>query len=69
MIYVYSFTACFDGKIGVFQQTVVRVYYISLGKVVATTLLPPIPLSHLRGWDADFECGFSIKISDSFLMS
>ena len=24
----YSFTACFDGKIGVFQQTVVRVYYI-----------------------------------------
>ena len=28
MMWCYLFIACFDWKIGIFQQTVVRVYYI-----------------------------------------
>ena len=31
-VWCYLFIACFDWKIGVFQQTVIRVYYILKGK-------------------------------------
>ena len=39
-----------------------------LSKVSSVTLSPPTPLSSLRGWNGNFECGFSIKILRMRLM-
>ena len=38
-IWCYFFIACFDWKIGVLQQTVVRVYYILHGNIVTEEIL------------------------------
>ena len=58
----YLFIACFDWKIGVFQQTVVRVYYILNVKILGDILKCWIIL-YIR---IESEVHFSCLVKESF---